>query len=252
MLTRPARVAFLFAFCLWAVRSAQAQGGPPMITDDPGTPGNGHWENNLAVAFAHLPNESSAELPAIDLNYGLGERIQLTLQTSDVILKRRGHGAVGGLGGTEAAVKWRFLDEETSGVSMSTFPRVIFNVLQSSVRRGLADAGTRVQVPVQLARKFGPLTLDLEFGPRCSTVGQSEWLYGIVGGTDLSKTTTVMAELQGASRSNFTRDVLTVNVGLRQTLSKSCNFIASIGHEVRAPEGESLALIGYCGVQLIY
>ena len=24
-----------------------AQGGPPFITDDPGTPGNQHWEVNL-------------------------------------------------------------------------------------------------------------------------------------------------------------------------------------------------------------
>jgi hypothetical protein len=223
-----------------------------MITDDPGTPGNGHFENNFAVAFEHRPNESSVDLPAIDLNYGLGEHIQLTLQTSYVILKRSSHGPVGGLGRTEAAVKWRFLDEETSGVSMSTFPRIIFNVLQSSVRRGLADEGTRVQVPVQLARKFGAIDLDFEFGPLFSTVGRSEWLYGIVGGADLTKTTAVMAELHGTSRTSFARDVLTVNVGLRQKLTGSCILIASLGHEVRTPQGESLALIGYCGLQLLY
>ena len=57
-----------------------AQGGPPMITDDPGTPGNGHWENNLAIAFEHRPNEWSIDAPAIDLNYGWGDHIQLTLQ----------------------------------------------------------------------------------------------------------------------------------------------------------------------------
>ena len=27
-----------------------AQGGPPMITDDPGTPGPGRWEINIAIA----------------------------------------------------------------------------------------------------------------------------------------------------------------------------------------------------------
>ena len=86
-----------------------------MITDDPGTPGNGHWENNLAIAFEHRPNEWSIDAPGIDLNYGLGDHIQLTLQTSLAILKRSDHGAVAGMGGTEAAVKWRFLDEEKSG-----------------------------------------------------------------------------------------------------------------------------------------
>ena len=77
--------------------TAFGQGGPPMITDDPGTPGNGKWEDNLAIIFAHRPNETSIALPEIDLNYGVGEHIQLTLQTAPVLLKRSGHGLIGGL-----------------------------------------------------------------------------------------------------------------------------------------------------------
>jgi hypothetical protein len=61
------------------------QGGPPLITDDPGTPGPGKWENNIAIAWEHRGDETSFDLPAIDLNYGVGERIQLTLQTAPVI-----------------------------------------------------------------------------------------------------------------------------------------------------------------------
>ena len=223
-----------------------------MITDDPGTPGNGHFENNFAITFEHRPNEWLINLPAIDLNYGVGEHIQLTLQTSYVILKRAHHGAVGGLGSTEAAVKWRFLDEETSGFSMSVFPRLIFNLSESSARRGLADDGTRGQVPVQIARKVGPIDLDFEFGPFVTTAGPSEWLYGIVGGKDLTKTATVMLELHGSARTNFTRDSLIVNLGLRQKLTDSCILITSLGQEVRAPDDESRALVGYCGIQLIY
>ena len=223
-----------------------------MITDDPGTPGHGKWEINLAFAFEHRPNERSFDSPGIDLNYGVGEHIQLTLQGGPVLLKRSGHGLIGGLGGTEAAVKWRFLDEDKSGFDVSMFPRVIFNIAQSSVRRGLAEDGTRFQIPFQVAKTFGRFHADAEFGPLVSTVGRSEWLYGIVGGIDLSKTTEVMAELQGTSRTNFTQDVLTVNVGLRQKLTDSCILIASLGHELRAPQDESLAMIGYCGFQLLY
>ncbi|PYK23325.1 MAG: hypothetical protein DME59_17275 [Verrucomicrobia bacterium] len=82
-----------------AARVVFGQGGPPMITDDPGTPGNGHWENNFAIAFEHRPNEWSIDAPAVDLNYGWGDHIQLTLQTSLAILKRTDHGAVAGIGG---------------------------------------------------------------------------------------------------------------------------------------------------------
>ncbi len=223
-----------------------------MITDDPGTPGNGHWENNLAITFEHRPTEWLLDSPALDLNYGLGDHLQLTLQTANVILQRSDHGMIDGLASTEAAVKWRFLDQETSGFDMSTFPRIIFNIPQSSVRRGLADDGTRVQTPVEIARKIGPVVLDGEFGPLLNTIGRSEWLYGIVGAFDLAKNTSVMAELQGTSRSNFSRDVLTVNIGLRQKLTDSAILITSLGHDVRAPGDQSLAFIGYFGVQLLY
>ena len=223
-----------------------------MITDDPGTPGPGKWEINLAVAFEHRPSETSWDLPAIDFNYGVGERIQLTLQTAPVLLKRSDRGPIGGLGATEAALKWRFLDEEKNGISVSTFPRVIFSVLQSSVRRGLAEDGTRAQLPVQVAKTFGIFDLDFEWGPLVSTIGRSEWLYGIVGGLELTKTTKLMAELHGTSRMSFDEDVLTVNFGIRHTFTERCIFIGSLGHEVRAPDKDALAFIGYIGVQLLY
>jgi hypothetical protein len=240
----------MFALC--ATRAAFAQGGPPMITDDPGTPGNGKWEINLAIAFEHRSDETFYDLPAIDLNYGVGEHIQLTLQTAPVLLKPEDHGAIGGLGGTEAAVKWRFLDEDKSGFDMSMFPRVIFNIQSSSARRGLADDGTRFQIPFQIAKTFGRFHADAEFGPVGITVGRSEWLYGIVGGFDVAKPTMLMAELHGTSRTNFTREVLTLNFGIRQTLNEHCILIASLGHDVHTPDGDSLALIGYFGVQLVY
>jgi hypothetical protein len=222
-----------------------------MITDDPGTPGNGKWENNFAITFEHRSGETVYDLPEIDLNYGVGEHIQLTLQTAPVLSKRSGHGLIGGIGGTEAAMKWRFLDQATSGFDVSMFPRVIFNITQSSVHRGLAEDGTRFQIPFELAKTFGRLHLDAELGPRASTVGRSEWLYGIVGGLDVSKSTMVMAELHGISRMNFTNDVLTLNFGLRHEFTENYTLIVSMGHEIRSPD-QPTALIGYFGMQFVY
>jgi hypothetical protein len=223
-----------------------------MITDDPGTPGPGKFEINLAIAFERRPSEIAFDAPALDINYGVGENIQLTLQTAPVILKRRGQGAIGGLGATEAALKWRFLDEEKFGVDVSMFPRVIFNIVESSIRRGLSEDGTRVQLPFQVAKKFGKIALDFEWGTLASTVGRSEWLYGVVSGVELTKSTLVMAELHGTSRISFDRDVLAVNFGIRQKLTERCIWIASLGHQVRVPDEDELAFIGYCGVQLLY
>ena len=222
-----------------------------MITDDPGTPGSGKWENNIAILLEHRPNEWSIDTPQFDLNYGWGDHIQLTLQGGPVILKRDDHGPVSGLGGTEAAVKWRFFDEEKSGFDMSMFPRIIFNIQQSSARRGLAEDGTRFQIPFQIAKTLDRWHLDGEFGPLGSTVGRSEFLYGMVVGYDLAKPTMLMAELHGTSRMNFTRDVLTLNFGLRHAFNEHQILIISMGHEIRTPD-QPTALVGYFGMQFVY
>ena len=238
------------ASCALGVSEARGQGGPPMITDDPGTPGDEKWEINLAIAFEHRPGETSLDLPAIDINYGVGDRIQLTLQTAPVLLKRSDHGAIGGLGGTEEAVKWRFVDDQRTGLSISMFPRVLFNISQSAARRGLADDGTRFQIPFQVMKSFGRFDLDFEWGPLASSVGRAEWIYGVVAGFDVTKTMGVMAELHGTARTNFSRDELALNFGLRQKINDHCIFIGSLGHELHSPAAR--ALIGYCGVQLLF
>jgi hypothetical protein len=131
------------------------------------------------------------------------------------------------------------------------FPRVIFNITQSSVRHGLAEDGTRFQIPFQVAKTFGRFHADAEFGPLASTLGRSEWIYGIAGGVELAKTTMLMAELHGTSRMNFTRDILIANFGLRHQLTDARILIASIGHELRDPD-QARSFIGYLGVQLLY
>ncbi len=222
-----------------------------MITDDPGTPGPGKWENNIALTLEHRSTETSLDLPQLDLNYGVGDKVQLTLQTAPVLLKREDHGPIGGLGGTETALKWRFLAEKENGFDVSMFPRVIFNIAQSSVHRGLADPGTRFQIPFQIAKTCGRFHADTEFGPVGISVGRSEWLYGFVGGYDVAKPTMLMAELHGTSRMNFTRDTLTVNFGLRHEITETRILILSVGHDIRADD-EATALIGYFGMQLLY
>src|SRR5206468_13063788 len=58
-------------------RTALAQGGPPLLTDDPHTPGNRNWEINVAAAWEHRGKGWLWEVPRLDVNYGWGERTQL-------------------------------------------------------------------------------------------------------------------------------------------------------------------------------
>src|SRR5215470_14934711 len=72
-----ARAVALLMLLLAAPPASLAQGGPPMITDDPGTPGPGNWEINIAATAAHWGRIVEGEWPLLDLNYGVGSRIQL-------------------------------------------------------------------------------------------------------------------------------------------------------------------------------
>jgi hypothetical protein len=64
--------------------SCFAQGGPPMIGDDPGTPGNGKWEIDVASPFVQTDQSVSFNIPYIDANYGLGDH-----DTVEVLVESR-------------------------------------------------------------------------------------------------------------------------------------------------------------------
>ena len=78
--------------------SVFAQGGPPLITDDPGTPGDGNWEINLAFTAEKRKTERLYESPILHINYGLGERIQLKYEVPWLILDESGKHTKTGLG----------------------------------------------------------------------------------------------------------------------------------------------------------
>ncbi len=75
------RLFYLAAIFLFGA-TALAQGGPPLMTDDPGTPGDSHWEINAAGEWSSNQEVSILLLPIFDINYGWGDRIQLNLNTS--------------------------------------------------------------------------------------------------------------------------------------------------------------------------
>ena len=119
--------------------AALAQGGPPLRTDDPGTPGDGNWEINIAFTVESLEDETELEVPLLDINYGVGDAIQLKFELPWIILHEDGEGTKHGLGNSTLGVKWRFLDEDPDGLSMSVYPQFEFKNPTSSGDRGIVD-----------------------------------------------------------------------------------------------------------------
>src|SRR5690349_1121980 len=89
---------------------ALPQGGPPFQSDDPDTPGNRHWEINLGFLGERSPFGGTYETPNIDINYGLGNRIQLKYEIPLTIQETRGDQShvLAGPGNSLLGVKYRF------------------------------------------------------------------------------------------------------------------------------------------------
>ena len=62
---------------------------------------------------------------------------------------------------------------------MSVYPQLEFNNPSSSDERGLVDRGASFVLPMQVARRFGPIETSLEFGYDFIEDAVDEWLYGL-------------------------------------------------------------------------
>src|SRR5436309_6092719 len=156
---------FFEIVCVTAVpQRVVDHGGPPLITDDPETPGNGHWEINVAWTLSQKHHRRLFEIPLLDVNYGFGEHIQLKAEVPWLVLRERGARTQSGIGSANFGVKWRFLDKDRHGFAMSTYPQLEIRTSASSVRRGLIEQGGELLLPIEISQKLGPVTIDGEVG----------------------------------------------------------------------------------------
>lgn len=240
------------AVCGMAILSSTVAAGPPLITDDPDTPGDGNWEINLAFTLEQTRDERSYEAPLIDINYGVGERTQLKFEVPWVVLDDRNDGTKDGLGNSEVGVKYRFLDEDRYGLSMSIYPQLEFNNPTSSDERGLVDRGVRFKLPVQMARQVGPLNLYAEVGYEFVESGEDEWLYGVAVGYPVSDRLELLAEVAGSADRDFDDDELVFNLGAKIGINENLNLLLSVGRSFRESSSGEPELLGYFGLQFLF
>lgn len=120
----------VFGICviqLCCCSALKAQGGPPFYTNDPGTPGDRNWEINLGYMPFLYNGQSTSHVPDVDINYGVGDRIQLTFENAWLRVKSGADAAKYGLGQDQLGVKWRFYDNDKAGLGISLFPQVSIN-----------------------------------------------------------------------------------------------------------------------------
>ncbi len=251
--------------------TAHAQGGPPFITDDPGTPGNRQWEINLGAIASHNPAHSSYQLPNIDINYGWGDRIQLMYSPYLAAATDEHNTTRAGLGETQFGVKWRYFEHHRAGESKSdenmnfslgTYPQALINNPTSSVRRGIVENGPQYYLPVEFTAKLGPVDLNGEVGHWFGNqLVPSRWGRGLIVGHEFNARTELYAEIYDLQDANRVGAVpkqreLTLDVGGRQTLDRAGHlrllFLGGRGIQAVTRQNSEPNWIAYVGVQILF
>jgi hypothetical protein len=237
--------------CLSFAPSSFAQGGPPMLTDDPGTPGNGVWEINFAYIEQRTDEELLRSFPHVDFNYGLGERIQLKFETGWLFVEAPlGSSVKSGLDDSLFGVKWRFLDQERSSIDMSVYPQLQVENPTGSVSRGIADPGPNLFLPVEISHDFGKIRLVGEVGYQYFRAQENQWVVGVLGSLEVADTLELLAEVRSYSEKFLNGGDLILNAGMRVALSSKVKLLASAGTGLTNAPGAT-TFIAYLGVQVL-
>jgi hypothetical protein len=234
-----------------AARSAFAQGGPPFYTNDPGTPGNHHWEINLGYMPFLYSGQSQSHLPDVDINFGIGDRIQLTYESAWLRVQNPASAAKFGLNQSNPGVKWRFYDAGESGLSISIFPQAYLNNPNNAVRRGITPASDTFLMPVEFSRKFGPIDVDYEVGYELVRKGPNGWISGLVLGHDLTKKLEVDMELYSQGSFHASNIQPTIDFGARYKIHRPLILLVMAGRSLEPTSPNQSYFIGYFGIQLL-
>jgi hypothetical protein len=248
---------FILVATLWMLGAiatpgiCRAQAGPPFLSNDPGTPGDTNWEINIAAMPTLARGSASYQLPQIDLNYGLGERIQLTFEVPYELEINSGQPMHSGWSNAITGAKWRFLDQGEEGWQVSTFPQIESGASTWKQLNGIAGPGPRVLLPIEAARKLGPINIDLEVGEYVPLHGPHERIIGIVAG----RSVTARLELDGEIYDDRATDALphgtTFDLGGRYTLHPGIIALFMIGRSISGTGNGQPEFLGYFGVQIL-
>jgi hypothetical protein len=231
-----------------------------MITDDPDTPGDKNWEINAADIATMARTQVLNFVPYLDINYGLGDRVQLKIEGGYGLERDLGYRVQSGPGAILTGVKWRFWDQEKDGgLSVSMYPQFSFHPSYASKDADIAPTGNFWMLPIEFSKRFGPFAINPEIGHMYFTRPQmgdlditqalDAWFYGVVGAYEPKKDFELLAELHGdAVVQGGSRDLL-FNVGTRIPFDEKVLLIASIGHTIETLPRVPPQLLAYLGLQ---
>jgi hypothetical protein len=238
-------------FLFLASLPASAQGGPPYYTNDPGTPGHFNWEINLGYMPFFYNGQSISHTPDVDINFGVGDRIQLTYENAWLRVHNPGTNTEFGLGQSNPGVKWRFYDKGESGLAISVFPQLFLNNPNDAVRRGITPASDAFLLPVEFHKKFGPVDVNYEAGYEFAHKGPDGWITGLVVGHDFTRKLEGDIEFYSQGTFHPSYNQPTLDVGGRYKIHSPVILLFMAGRSLAPASNNQTYFLGYFGIQLL-
>ncbi len=230
----------LLLFAAYKFSSAQG-GGPPMITDDPGTAPKGKFELNISLISNITETENEYQSPLFDLNYGLTEHLQLKMEMpylnytgSQEKLNRLGSPLIG--------VKYRFLDEEKNKISVSTYPQI--NVPIKS------NDSIECLLPLEFEKSIDSVFVaGCELGFGFNNRGSKYIKSGILASKAFGEKFEAILELAAFYESSEGKwDDIIINAGARYCVSNNIIILFAAGYNLN----ESKNIQNVLGVQFLF
>ncbi len=219
----------------------------------------------------HNPGMAYYQVPDFDINYGLGDRIQLKYELPIAVYTGPTNRTVAGLGESLLGVKWRFYehrrtnaaadDDKAVNFSLGTYPQLSLNNPTSAVRRGVVPPGPQFLLPIEANARLGWLRVDGDLGYWFTNQHvPQDWERGLVAGHEFSDKTELYMELHDLQDTNRVdgqpkQRQLTLGLGGRQALNHDNSILLLFmgGRSIQAvtrTNGEP-SWIAYLGVQFL-
>ncbi|HYG98719.1 MAG TPA: hypothetical protein VD837_06270 [Terriglobales bacterium] len=145
-------------------------------------------------------------------------------------------------------MKWRFFEDERQDFEVATYPQLEFNNPSHSVERGLVERGTRLLLPVEIAKKLGPIDVNPELGYWFVQRGRDEFFVGTAVGRRVASRLELLAETYsiGSAEERET----TFGFGATIALNQSIRAMLMAGRSVTGASNQP-TFIGYGGIQFV-
>ena len=221
-------------------------GSPPLDVDDPGTPGCNAWEVNI-VTSGDFGKSVNWETPLFDINYGVGDNIQLKYEVPYQLGKIDGVSSVG-FGRAEFGIKYRFYENESKVLTIAVYPQLEFAIPGTTAAKGDAGIGTITKFPVLMSRKIaefnhGDVMITANAGYNYSTEPGTQHYISAAFGIGFPLTSAVAVMVEASTDQAMTKPMdgareryVKANVGLFGQVNSHLLVLGAVGRSFASSE----------------